>query len=176
MSIVVRSSRPNALLEEVPLHVQAVDPEQAVWRGRLMSERVERSVGNRRHVATLFGAFAVAALLIATLGILGLVSYATTQRTHELGLRMALGSTPEAVVGLVMRGGAILVGVGLALGLPLSVVLTRTMADSLPGIGAFDLTVYAVIAAILGSAGLLACLIPAWRAVRIPPAIALRYE
>jgi ABC-type antimicrobial peptide transport system permease subunit len=114
--------------------------------------------------------------LLATLGIFGLVAYTTAQRTRELGIRMALGSTPHAVVGLVMKSGIRLVGAGVAIGLVCALLVGRVLASRVPGVSAFDLGLYAGIPAVLGLAGLLACLVPAWRAVRIPPAIALRYE
>jgi ABC-type antimicrobial peptide transport system permease subunit len=127
-------------------------------------------------MATLLGSFAVAALLLAVLGLFGLVSYATNQRTRELGIRMALGSTPARVVRLVMRGGVRLLLAGLALGLVGATVVGRALATRIPGAVAFDLAVYGAIPALLGAAGLLACFVPAWRAVRIEPSIALRAE
>lgn len=176
MVLVARSPRAEALLAELPRLIQEIDPDQAAQSPMLMTRRVARTIGNQRYVAMMLGAFAAAALLLATLGIFGLMSYSASQRTRELGIRMALGSTPEAVIALVMKGGVRLVAAGLALGLIGALAVGRVLASRVSGVAAFDLSVVVAIPAILGVAGLLACLIPAWRAVRIPPASALRYE
>ncbi len=120
--------------------------------------------------------FSGAALVLATLGVFGLVSYSTAQRTRELGIRMALGSTPEAVVALVVRSGLSLLGLGLSLGLVAALLVGRVLASKLADVPAFDLTVYSGVPLLLMATGVLACLVPALRAVRIPPAVALRYE
>jgi putative ABC transport system permease protein len=176
LSLVARAAHPEVLMQALPGLVAEVDPQQAVSSRRLMSELVSDSVGTQRHVALLLATFAAVALLLSTLGVFGLVSYATSQRRREIGIRMALGSTPEGVVGLVVNGGLRLVGTGLVLGLAGAVMLGRVLSARVPGVTAFDLAVYAAIPAILGFAGTIACLLPAWRAVRIPPASALRYE
>jgi putative ABC transport system permease protein len=176
MIVVARSPRAEALLQELPGIVQSVDPDQAVSSRRLMADRLADTIGSQRYVALLLGAFALASLFLATLGIFGLMSYATTARTRELGLRMALGSTPEAAIALVMKGGLRLLAAGLGLGLVIALLAGRVLASRVEGVAAFDLPAYAAIFVILGVAGLLACLIPAWRAVRIPPASALRYD
>jgi putative ABC transport system permease protein len=176
MVLVVRSPRSDALLQELPVVVESLDPEQAVARRRRMEDAVAESIETKRYVALVLAVFAAAALLLATLGIFGLVSYATSQRTRELGIRMALGSTPDGVVRLVMKDGLRLLGLGLGLGLAGALLVGRLLASRILGVSAFDLPVYAAIPAILGAAGLVASLLPAWRAVRIPPAIALRYE
>ncbi len=129
--------------------MQSVDPEQAVsphegsW-----TERVADRIENQRYVALLLGSFAVAALLLATLGVFGLMSYSTAQRTRELGIRMALGSTPEAVIALVIKGGLQLLGGGLVLGLLAALLVGRALASRIEGVVAFDLAVYAAIPAI----------------------------
>jgi putative ABC transport system permease protein len=176
MTVVARSPRGEALLHALPALVAEVDPQQAVVGREMMSERVADSIGSQRYIALLLATFAAAALVLATLGVFGLVSYATGQRTRELGIRMALGATQGGVVGLVLRGGLRLVAAGLGIGLVCALVVGRVLAARVPGVEPFDLTVYAAIPAVLGMAGLLACVVPAWRAVRIPPASALRYE
>jgi predicted permease len=176
LALAVRTQRPEAVLAALPAIVQAVDPEQAVSSTRPMVDRVADSLQSQRYVVVLLGAFAITALLLATIGIFGLVAYSTAQRTREIGIRMALGSTPQAVVGLVMKGGARLVGAGVGAGLVCALLVGRILASKVPGVGAFDLAVYAGIPAVLAVTGLIACLVPAWRAVRVPPAIALRYE
>jgi ABC-type antimicrobial peptide transport system permease subunit len=141
-----------------------------------MSVLVADSIGSQRDVALLLATFAGAALLLATLGVFGLVSYSTSQRKREIGIRMALGSTPEGVVRLVVQSGLRLVVAGLGIGLVGAAFLGRILEARVPGVTAFDLVVYTAIPAVLAVAGVLACLLPAWRAVRIPPASALRYE
>jgi putative ABC transport system permease protein len=175
-AVVARTPRANELLQALPGLIAEVDPLQAVRSRELMSEVVADTIYTQRHVALLLACFAAAALLLATLGVFGLVSYSTSQRRREIGIRMALGSTPEGVVGLVVNGGLRLVGAGLVLGLAGAVLLGRVLSARVPGVTAFDLAVYLAIPALLGLAGLLACLVPAWRAVRITPASALRYE
>lgn len=176
MAIAIRSSRAPALLRELPKIVESIDPEQAVSGTRLMSDRVADTIGSQRYVVQLLGAFAVAALLLATLGLFGLVSYSTAQRTRELGIRMALGSTPGGAVRLVLEGGLRLLGAGLAIGLALALVVGRVLASRVAGVAAFDPAIFAAIPVVLGVSGLVASLVPAWRVVRIPPALALRYE
>jgi putative ABC transport system permease protein len=176
VAVVARTPLAGALLQALPALVAEVDPQQAVRSRELMSELVADSIDTQRHVALLLASFAGAALLLAALGVFGLVSYSTSQRRREIGIRMALGSSPERVVGLVVDGGLRLVGAGLGLGLIGAALLGRVLAERVPGATAFDLAVYAAIPALLGVVGMLACLLPAWRAVRIPPASALRYE
>ncbi len=177
--VMVARTRPgmaHALVDRMPELVRQVDPDQAPAGTKLLSERLHDAIGSRRTVTALLGAFAAAALLLATLGLFGLVSYTTAQRTRELGLRMALGATPAGVVRLVTQGGMRLLGIGLAVGLFLALVVGRFLATRVPGVSAFDLVVFAAVPLVLAFAGAIACVVPAWRAVRIPAAVALRYE
>jgi putative ABC transport system permease protein len=173
---VLRTKTPEAVMAALPRLVQSLDPTLAVNEVETMKTRVAGSIGQSQRMAVVLGAFALAALLLATLGLFGLVSYATTERTRELGIRLALGSPAEAVVGLVVKSGMKLVLLGLAIGLLLSVWVAREVAAIMPGATAFDPAVVAPIPLVLGIAGLVACLLPALRAVRTPPASALRYE
>lgn len=174
--LAIRTPRPEALLNELPQIVRSVDPDQAISSPRLMRARVDRSIGPQRFVAVLLAAFAVASLVLATLGIFGLVSYTTSQRTRELGIRVALGASPSGVIAVVMRDGLRLLVTGLAAGLVGAVVVGRALASRVVGAAAFDPVVALSILFLLGIAGTLASLFPALRAVRIPPAVALRYE
>jgi putative ABC transport system permease protein len=176
MTIFAHSDRPDAVLREIPRSIQAIDPGQDVAELALMNDRVSDTIRHQRHLALLLGAFAVFALLLSALGLFGLVSYATAQRTRELGIRMALGSTPERVVGLVLGSGLRLLGVGLAAGLVLAFVLGRALAERIPHVSAFDPGVFAAVSALLVFVGILGCLIPALRAAQIAPARALRFE
>jgi predicted permease len=176
MTIFARSARSEAVLREIPRAIEAIDPDQDVAELALMRDRVEDTIRHQRHLSLLLGAFALFALLLSALGLFGLVSYATAQRTRELGIRVALGSTPERVVGLVLGSGLRLLMVGLAAGLALAVWVGRELAERIPHVSAFDPGVFAAVSGLLVFAGMLGCLIPAWRAARIAPARALRYE
>ncbi len=175
-SLVVHSLRGSELVHELAALVQRIDSDQAISRARPLRELVATSFQRQRSTTILLALFAGAALLLATLGIFGLVSYSTSQRTRELGIRMALGSTPEEVVMLVMRSGLSLLGLGLALGLVAALLVGRLLRSRLADVPSFDPAVYATVPLLLLAAGAVACLIPALRAVRVPPATALRYE
>ena len=174
MTLVVRASDTGAVVRSLPAAIQAVDPEQAV-QVRLMDHVVAASIGDRRFVSSLLAAFAAAALLLAALGIFGLVSYSTSQRTREIGLRLALGAGPSHVVRLVMGEGLRLVVAGLGLGAVAAVVLTRLLSDELP-VHWQDFPVFLAFAAVLAGTGAVACAAPLSRALRVPPAVALRTE
>ncbi len=176
MMIAARTPRAEALLKELPRIVGSVDAEQAVSSARLMRSRVDATIGPQRFVAVLLGGFAAAALVLATLGIFGLVSYTTSQRTRELGIRVALGAPPGAVVAVVMRDGLRLLAAGVGFGLVGALLVGRALAGRVSGAAAFDPVVVGAIVVVLALAGTLASFLPALRAVRIPPAVALRYE
>src|SRR4029077_4191749 len=124
-------------LEQMRRELQALDPDRALFGASVMEAKAAGANQEQKFLTTLLGAFAVAALLLATMGLFGFVSYATTQRTRELGIRMALGLTPGAMVGLVVRGGASLVGLGLAIGLAGAVLVGRALASHVAGVTSF---------------------------------------
>jgi putative ABC transport system permease protein len=176
MGLAVRSANPTVALEQMRRELQAMDPERSLFETGLMEAKAASTIQQQKFLTTLLGAFSVAALLLATMGLFGFVSYATSQRTRELGIRMALGSSPGAVVGLVVRGGARLVAIGLAIGLVGAILVGRALAAHVQGVVSFDPVVFGAIPIGLAAVGLLSCVLPAWRAVRIPPSVALRYE
>jgi putative ABC transport system permease protein len=177
MGLAIRTAdRPERILDRLPAIVAAVDSRQAVARRTVMTDLIARSVGPQRFVSRLLGAFAAAALVLAALGIFGLVSYTTSQRTRELGIRFALGSSPEGVVGVVMKDGVRLLGAGLLVGVVGALFVGRVIATRVAGAAAFDATVFVSVLAVVAGAGALASFLPALRAVRIPPATALRHE
>ena len=141
-----------------------------------MDQILARAVFLPRLSTTLLAVFAAVALLLAALGIYGVLSYSVTQRTREIGLRMALGANATETLGLVTRHSVLLIIAGVGVGLVVAMLLARSMAGILYGVSAFDLTAFGVAALVLVSAGLSASLVPARRAVRIDPMIALREE
>jgi putative ABC transport system permease protein len=124
----------------------------------------------------LLGIFATVAMILAAIGIYGVIAYSVTQRTREIGIRMALGAQRTQMLGMVLRQSLTLVVVGLAIGFLVALVATRLMATLLYGVGANDLSTYAIVIVLLGAAALLASYIPARRAMKVDPMVALRYE
>jgi predicted permease len=145
-------------------------------RFRAIEEVVSESLADRRFNAVLLGAFGAAALLLAVLGIYGVVAYGVTERTREIGLRMALGARPNDVLGLVVGQGSRLVAAGLAFGLVLAFGLTRLLSSLLFQVGAADPLTYIALVLGLGGIALLACYLPARQASRVDPMVSLRYE
>jgi predicted permease len=176
-SLVVRTKGdPTALAGAVRRIIASVDPEQPVAAVRTMDEILDRDVEDRTEQMTLLGAFAGLALLLASIGLYGVLSYAVTQRHREIGLRMALGATAGNVLGMIVSRGLALTGVGLGIGLGLAAVGTRSMKTMLYGVDAMDPWTFAEVSALLCTVAALACWVPAWRASRVDPMVALREE
>jgi predicted permease len=167
---------PLSLASAVRAEVTALNKDQAVFNVRTMEQAVARSVAPRRFSMLLLTVFAVAALALASLGIYGLMSYAVAQRTREIGVRMALGAQSGAILKLVIGQGMKLAFAGVALGLAASVALARTIKNLLFGVSATDPATFAAVALLLTAVALLACFVPARRAVRVDPMVALRGE
>jgi predicted permease len=167
---------PMAMLPAVRAELQMLDSTLPIYAERTLAEQVGSAVVGERLAAMLLGVFGAIALLLATVGIYGLVAHAVEQRTHEIGVRMALGADRRDVVRLVVGQGMGLVLVGVGLGLVGSVALTRAVASLLFGISPTDATTFALVPVGLMVVALLACLLPARRAARIDPMRALRYE
>ncbi len=170
------SAAPGAL--DVPLRaaVRETDPNQPVVSIRQMQALVDDSAAGRRFSTMLLVGFAAAALLLASLGIYGVIAYSVERRTHEIGIRMALGARRRDVLGMVVRQGMRLAGIGLAIGLVASFALTRLMTGLLYGVSPTDPGTYLLIPVFLAAVAFLACAIPARRAMNIHPMIALKYE
>ena len=156
--------------------VRAIDPSLAVSRIKLLSDLVSASLAPRRFVVTLLGIFAGLALLMAVIGLYGVISYSVTQRTQEIGIRMALGAQASEVLGLVIGQGMQLAGIGAAIGLMASLAFSRLLKNQLFQVSAFDPLTFLITALVLVTAALLATYIPARRATRVDPMEALRYE
>src|SRR6266542_897467 len=167
---------PLSLATAVRAQVAALNKDQAVFNVRTMGQILAQSVAARRFSMLLLTVFAVAALALASLGIYGLMSYAVAQRTREIGVRMALGAQSGNVLRLVIGQGMKLALAGVALGLVASVALTRTIKNLLFGVSATDPATFAAIALLLTLVALLACWIPARRATKVDPMIALKSE
>jgi putative ABC transport system permease protein len=176
-NLVIRTQGdPTSITAAVRKEVHAIDPDQPVADVKTMEQWVDTAVAAPRYRTLLLGLFALLALVLASTGIYGVMSYSVAQRTHEIGVRMALGARQLDVLKLVVRQGMGLVLIGVALGLAGAVALTRVMASLLFGVGAKDPVTFAVVAALLSLVAFVACYIPARRASRVDPLIALRYE
>jgi len=177
MAVVLRSfGDPVALVNSARAAVQALDPNQPVARVRTMEQIVTTSVANRRFQMILIGLFALSAVTLAVVGLYAVVSYSVADRIHEMGLRLALGARPASLLALVLGEGLRLVGLGIAIGVLAALLLTRFLETLLFGVRARDMTTFVLASAVLLAAGLLGCLAPARRAMRVDPAIALRTE
>ena len=177
MALAVRTrANPGNLAAAIRDQVKELDPNQPVTAVRTMSEVISRSVWQPRLYAILFGVFAAVALLLASVGIYGVMSYAVAQRTHEIGIRMALGAQRGDVLRLVIGQGMWLVLVGVGIGVLASLAFTRLMGSLLFGVGATDPVTFAGVTVLLAAAALIACYIPARRATKVDPMVALRYE
>jgi putative ABC transport system permease protein len=176
-TLLVRTSGdPAALSAAVTREVQAVDPLLPVDAVRPMTSVVSDVVARPRLNAVLLGAFSSAALLLAALGIYGVIAYGVSQRTREIGVRVALGATPRDVLRLVVGQGVRMAAAGLGLGLLVSLAATRLMRSMLFGVGPSDPLTLAAVLAVLGAVALLASYLPARRAARTDPLQALRAE
>jgi predicted permease len=178
MYLVARTSSldPAALANAIVREIHAVDANVAVYEIRTMQERLQHSLARRRFSSTMLGAFALFALLLASVGVYGVMSYLVTQSRHDLGLRVALGARPRDIVGLVVRQGMGLAAIGILAGLAGAAALTRWMSSLLFGIRATDAATFVSVAAILAAAAFLATVIPAVRATGVDPIVALREE
>jgi putative ABC transport system permease protein len=177
MNLVVKtSSDPSSLVPPVRQIIQGIDREQPIFNVKTMDQLVSESIGPRRFNTLLLAVFAIVALILAAVGVYGVMSYSVTQRTHEIGIRMALGAQPGDIVKLILRNGMILILVGIVIGLAVAFTLTRLISSLLYGIESTDMFTFLSLPLLLAAVAFLACYIPAYRAARVAPLIALRYE
>jgi predicted permease len=175
--IYARTARdPGTIGDAIRREVQAVDPDVPVYAVRSMDEVVARSMAERRFALEILGVFAVIALLLASIGIYGVMAYTFSQRTHEIGIRIALGAQRSHILRMALGEGMILVALGLAAGLFGALLLTQFLRSMLYAVKPTDPITFIAIAVLLTSVALLACFIPAQRATRVDPLVALREE
>ena len=177
MTLVVRTDGdPTAIAPAIQREIRALDPNQPVSDVRTMNQVMSEWVARSRFNTLLLGLFAGLATLLSAVGIFGVMNYSVALRTRELGLRLAVGAQPQQVLLLVLRQGLVLTVVGVVLGLLAAFALTRLLSGLLFGVGAVDVTTFTSISLLLIVVSLLACYLPARRAMRIDPLSALRYE
>jgi len=172
----IRTSGQVNLNNEIRGIITSVDPEEPVSRIESMSEILDNSIALQRFLMTLMAIFASLALILASVGIYGVLSYQVARRTREIGIRMALGARPADVLRLVLREGMLLVFAGLAVGLIAAFGLSRFLAGVLFGVKPADPLTFTLVALVLIAVSLFACYVPARRATRVDPLVALRYE
>ena len=176
MFLVARADNPESLAGAVRGAVRSLDRDLPVYRVTTMDQVVSDSLAQRRFSMYLLGAFAALALALAVIGLYGVMSYTVAQRTHEIGIRMALGAQPLAILRMVVGQGMALALAGVGVGVGAALGLTRLMSTMLYGVRAFDPATFVAISLALGAVAFLACFIPARRATRVDPMVALRYE
>ena len=167
---------PRSLVKGVRESVLAADPEQPVFDVKTLDERVADAASGTRFNATLLGFFGFVALALAAVGVYGVIAYSVAERTHEIGIRVALGASRGDVAGMVMSQGMAMTAAGLVFGLAGAWFVTRYMASLLYGIAPRDPATFGAAAGILAAIALAACYLPARRAMGVDPMVALRHE
>ena len=174
--VVRTASDPAAAAGAIVRAIHEVDPTIPVYDVRTMEDRMSGSLARQRFSTLMLGAFAAFALILAIVGVYGVMSYLVTRSTHDIGVRMALGAGRSAILGLVLRHGAELAVIGILLGLVGAAALSRVMGSLLFGISATDVATFATAPVMLAAVAVLATYLPAWRATRVDPVVALREE
>jgi putative ABC transport system permease protein len=177
ITLIVRATKdPAALSASVRQAVKAVDPEVPLFAVRTLAEIVSDRTAQRRLAVMFITVFAAVALLLAAVGIYGVMSYAVAQRTQEIGIRMALGAERRDILRMVLRHGSLMAVAGVALGLTFALGLARLITSLLFQVSATDPPTFSIVPVVLIAVALVACYIPARRATRVDPLVALRYE
>jgi putative ABC transport system permease protein len=177
-SMVVRPSGANALAirEAVQKAIWDVDPNQSASKGEPLEETLASMIAEPRLYTVLLGSIATLALVLAVVGVYGVISYSVAQQTHEIGIRMALGARAGDVLRMIIKRGMLLVLIGIGIGLGGAFAVTRVMQRLLFGVSVTDAPTFVGVSLLLAGVALVACLIPARRATKVDPMVALRYE
>jgi putative ABC transport system permease protein len=177
MQMVVRTAAdPLLLLPEVKNQIWSVQKDQPIARIVKMEQLLSASLQERRFTLAILGSFALIALALAGVGIYGLISFSTRQRTHEIGVRMALGAQTRDILKMIISQGLILTLSGVGLGLAGAIIFTRFLQSMLFGVSATDPLTFVLISLLLAAVALIASYVPARRAMKVEPVVALRYE
>jgi len=176
MALMIRTTNPESAANAVRREVQSLDPNLPIYGIRTMDNLISESIAAARFRTSLLAVFATVAVLLAMVGIYGVMSYAVTQRTQEIGIRMALGARSLDVLKLIIRDGMLLAGIGATAGLFGAFAITRLMTSLLFGVSATDVVTFSLVTTGLLLVALFACYIPARRAAKVDPLVALRYE
>jgi predicted permease len=175
--LVARTSSDEAgLATAISTEIHSVDSTVVVYGIRTMQDRLYDSLARQRFSTTMLGAFAAFALLLAAVGLYGVMSYLVTQSTHDIGILVALGAQPGNIIGLVVRQGMQLTLIGILAGLIGAAALTRVIASLLFGVSTLDIATFLAVPALLASVAFAATVLPAWRATSVDPMVALREE
>jgi ABC-type antimicrobial peptide transport system permease subunit len=174
--LVVADSRPLALAPAVRAEIRALDPTGPITEVSTVEAELGESLAVRRFQAQLLSLFSSLALLLAAVGIFGLMTQLVTRRTEEIGVRMAVGAAPNDVLRMVLRQGLLLVAAGGVVGTAGALIIARLLKSLLYGVSAGDLLSYAAAAAVMALTAAIACAIPAWRAAHLDPMAALRND
>ena len=176
-NLIVRSrTDPEPLLATLRGEIAALDPQLPISSAKTMVDHLNFPMLPARLAAILLGSFGLLALVLAAIGLYGVMSYTVSRRTREIGIRMALGADSRDVMSMVLKNGMTLAAAGVALGLAAAFALTRALTSLLYGVSATDALTFIVVAALLTGVALVACFVPARRATRVDPMVALRHE
>jgi putative ABC transport system permease protein len=177
MNLIVKSAvEPAALMSAIRGEIASIDKDQPIFAIVTMNQLLSDSVATRRFTLILLGLFSALALVLAAIGIYGVISYTVAQRTRDIGIRMALGASQSRVLRDVLGLGVRLTGMGLALGLTGALAATRALSSLLYGVGSADAVTFTAVSLVLMIVALFASYLPARRAMRVDPIVALRYE
>jgi ABC-type antimicrobial peptide transport system permease subunit len=178
MFVAVRSSNSDvaALAPSIAREIHSIEPNAVVYNVQTMQDIFQHALARPRFASTLLGAFAVFALMLAAVGVFGVLAYLVSQNTREIGVRVALGAQPGHIMGLVLSQGMKLVGIGIGAGVIGALIVTRVMSSLLFQVSSMDAVTFGSVAAILAATGLAATVIPTRRAIRIDPNVTLRDE
>ena len=176
-ALVLRTDgQPLTFVSAVRSEISAVDPDLPLFNVKSLDSVITESIVGFAYVAALMGIIGIIALVLASVGVYGVMSYSVSERTHEIGIRMAMGATKSQIQRLIIGNGMLLTVIGIVIGMPIAVALATALSSLLFGVSSKDPISFVVLPLILAAVALLASYIPARRALRVDPLVALRYE